>query len=128
MHFIYNPRKSRPAFLAPWFGTVAIVLFLLLILLHRYGFITFLQLKILLFCCFVIDLVCIFCAGWGLMDFWHYGHRGGLKALRGLVYGLFLFIIFGTIGVIFLQKLSLYDSSTDYQFPPDFFFERSSFR
>ncbi|AQX18702.1 MULTISPECIES: DUF1499 domain-containing protein [Bartonella] len=117
----YVSLTSRAAVWSPRFSGLAFLILLFSTLLQRYSMLRisdFIVLIILSACCIFLSL---FLAIKALYSLWTYGTRGGMKALKGIIFSLITAtpLILST-GWWFALP-AIYDVSTDTQKPPVFF-------
>ncbi|CBI76052.1 conserved membrane protein of unknown function [Bartonella clarridgeiae 73] len=112
---------SRAAIWSPRFSGLAFLILLFSTFLQRYSMIRvsdFIVLVIFSACCIFLSL---FLAIKALYNLWTYGTRGGMKALKGIIYSL----ITATPLILSIGRgialPAIYDVSTDTQKPPVFF-------
>lgn len=112
---------SRFAVWSPRFGGVAFLMLLFSMFLQRFALIRFSDLIVLMAisaCCVFISL---FFAVKALYNLWVYGARGGIEALKGIVYSLITATPLALFIGLWFSSPAIYDVSTDTQNPPVFF-------
>ncbi|MCZ2203863.1 DUF1499 domain-containing protein [Bartonella sp. A05] len=112
---------SRTAIWSPRFGAVAFLILLFSMFLQRFALIRisdFIVLMAISACCVFISL---FFAAKALYNLWVYGARGGMKALKGIIYSLITATPLGLFIGFWFSSPAIYDVSTDTQNPPVFF-------
>ncbi|WP_455475692.1 DUF1499 domain-containing protein [Bartonella sp. B17] len=117
----YVRLTSRAAVWSPRFGGLAFLILLFSILLQRFSMIYVTDFMILITISACLIVVSLFLAIKALYSLWMYGARGGMKALRGIIYSLItatpLILLLG----LWFTLPAIYDVSTDTQEPPSFF-------
>ncbi|MCZ2328490.1 DUF1499 domain-containing protein [Bartonella sp. F02] len=112
---------SRAAVWSSHFGRLSFLILLFSIFLQRFSvlrFVDFIILMIISACCVIFSL---FLAVKALYSLWVCGARGGMKALKGIIYSLITatpLVLFA--GFWFFSPV-IYDVSTDTRKPPSFF-------
>ncbi|WP_455482290.1 DUF1499 domain-containing protein [Bartonella sp. B35(2025)] len=112
---------SRAAIWSPRFSGLALLILLFSVILQHFSAISVVDFMILIAisACFVV--ISLFLSVKALYTLWVYGARGGMQALRGIIYSL----ITATPLILFLSFWfslpALHDISTDTQRPPAFF-------
>ncbi|AGF74261.1 putative membrane protein [Bartonella australis AUST/NH1] len=117
----YVRLTSRAAVWAPRFGGLAFLILLFSALLQRFSVIRTIDFAILMVvsaCCVLFSL---FLAVKALYSLWRYGARGGMKALRGIVYSLITATPLMLFVWFWFAFPAIYDVSTDTRRPPVFF-------
>ncbi len=116
----YVRLTSYAALWSPRFGGVSLLALVILCLLHRFSVI-----RTNVFIGFsavagALALIAFVLALKGLYDLWENGDRGGLKALKGIVYSLITLTPISTFLVMWCVLPPLNDISTDTDTPPHF--------
>ncbi|WP_455478576.1 DUF1499 domain-containing protein [Bartonella sp. B10] len=112
---------SRAAVWSPRFGGLAFLILLFSVLLQRFSVISVVDLMILIAisaCCVAVSL---FLSVKALYSLWTEGARGGMKALKGIIYSLITAVPLILLLGFWFALPAIYDVSTDTQRPPSFF-------
>ncbi|EJF90552.1 DUF1499 domain-containing protein [Bartonella tamiae] len=116
----YVRKHSLAALWSLRFGFFAFLLLIVSVLLHRVSFIPTRNFFAFLIIIAVIAFLSLLLGIKGLYDLWTFGHRGGLKSLKGLIYA---FLSGGPLIIAFFFWLfaqPIYDVSTDTVSPPSY--------
>ncbi|MBB5073547.1 hypothetical protein HNQ69_000668 [Bartonella callosciuri] len=117
----YVRLTSRAAVWSPRFGGLAFFILLFSILLQRFSVIdvvNFIILMVISACCVTVSL---FLALKALYSLWVCGARGGMNALKGIIYSLITATPLVLFWFFWFSLPALHDISTDTRRPPAFF-------
>ncbi|WP_336276330.1 DUF1499 domain-containing protein [Bartonella sp. CB178] len=117
----YFRLNSKAAVWSPRFGGLAFLILLFSVLLQRFSVIYVAEFMALIKISFFFVVISIFLGAKALQSLWMYGSRGGMKALRGIVYSLITAVPLALFFILWFLSPAVYDISTDTQKPPSFF-------
>ncbi|WP_455474458.1 DUF1499 domain-containing protein [Bartonella sp. B30(2025)] len=112
---------SRAAVWSPRFGGLAFFILLFSVLLQRFSIIYVTDFMILITISACLVVISLFLSVKALYSLWVYGARGGIKALRGIIYSLITATPLVLFFWLWFTLPAIYDVSTDTQVPPPFF-------
>ena len=113
-------RSSRAALWCQRLAVFAVPYLAIVVVGHRLGQIETTAAYWLLGIGAVVLLASLVCGLVGFRDLWVHGHRGGMRALRGMVLASLLLLPFGYSALLAFALPPLNDVSTDLADPPEF--------